>query len=91
MVVVVNTLPGDKILVDRVNTLSINKSLVDRVNTLSYHKLLGDRVNTKALKRVRIYVFLPCIYARKPHEDVLSFSEKRFNKHFLKLRESAPS
>ena len=29
-----NTLSGDKILVDRVNTLSIHKLLVDRVNTL---------------------------------------------------------
>ena len=45
----------------------------------------------KARIRVRFTVLRSCIYARKPHGDVLSFSEKRFNKTFLKLRENALS
>ena len=48
-----------------------------------------DYIIFKARKRVRIHVLRTCVHARKPHEDVLSFSEKRFNKHFLKLRENA--
>ncbi len=49
-----NTLPFDKILVDRVNTLPNDKILVDRVNTLPNDKIIVDRVNTLPFDKILV-------------------------------------
>ena len=49
-----NTLPGDKIFIDRVNTLSNHEILVDSVNTLPVDKILVDRVNTLSNHKILV-------------------------------------
>ena len=74
------------------NSLVMHHIPNDQVYTIiMLCQILGNQVYVcyKARKRVRIHVLRTCQHARKPHVDVLSFSEKRFNKHFLKLRENA--